>query len=284
MYYLPFYKVNPSGNMTVLLEGLHLPLAQKHVLASEAMAMHHLHAEQVGFIDVSEGVLGMAGNEFCVNATRSLGLVMALKAGVTQTGSWQGSVLCGGFAEPLTIKVHKDNPAHAGYEVVLRIPFESLPLMEELATGVVIVHMDGISHMLIDSTIYPFSVAHWQAEAAAMREKFALQSTHALGCIWWNFTNKKASCASVSRDYTYLEAHPVVRIASPLSECYENACGSGTLALALWLYAHGGKKSFWVEQPGGALNVRINDSQRLVADIGGLVHMVAEGRAFFAKR
>ncbi len=282
---LPFYKVSPSGNTTILLEGLHLSTEQMLDISSKALCPTHLGGEQVGFVDVQKGILRMAGGEFCGNATRALGLLMATQGGCLEPGcSWQGCISTSGFDQPLhvTVKMPEVDNIRHGHDVSLHIPVTTPPLMRELAKGIVLVSLPGISHLLIDAEIYPFSEKHWQENAHDLRKKFALEHFPAVGCLWWQAIKGPHSqhllCA--------LDMHPVVLVKNPYTLYYENACGSGTLALGLWLQRHSGKEEFYVRQPGGYLSLSLHKAplpqEGLTAILGGPVHLVAQGQTYFS--
>ncbi len=284
MHSVPFYKVSPSGNMTILLEECDYTLQSSHEIASEVLSSQHLGGEQTAFVQVKKGILRMAGGEFCCNATRALGLVMALQQEHLQPGGqWQGRIQTSGFKESLDVVVKMpevDQIGH-GHDVSLYIPINTPPTMRELAKGVVLVSLPGISHLLIDADLYPFSPQHWQENAQAFRQKFDLEQVPAVGCLWWHTIKGPQSqhllCA--------LHMHPVVLVKNPYSLYYENACGSGTLALGLWLQKHSGKEEFYVRQPGGYLSVSFRkNGAGLMAALGGPVHLVARGEALFAIR
>ncbi len=283
MYTLPFYKINPSGNMTTLLEGLHLSSDKLQHIAEQAIATQHLGCEQVGFVDVEKGILHMAGGEFCVNATRSLALLMCLAQRQCQKpGSvWQGRIYTAGFDQGIQVTVKNpevDQVGH-GHDVSLHMPVPSLPPMKELAKGIVLVTLPGIDHLLIDAEIYPFQPKHWKSLAAELRQQWHLEHRPAVGCIWWSPVVSTTSQHLLCK----VHMHPVVRVLSPFTECYENSCGSGTLALGLWLYKNSGKQQFFMQQPGGYLSLvyRPHAEHNTVAVLGGPVHVVAQGQAFF---
>ncbi len=283
MYTIPFYKINPSGNMTVLFEGTHFSQEEQLFFTQQAISSQHLHCEQVGFVDTAKGILRMAGGEFCVNATRSLGLTMALQA--TQhnlSHEWKGQVLTSGMQEPLTVEVKKPeiDTLRYGYDVTLHIPVPTLPPMQEVSKGLVLVTLDGISHLLIDAEIYPFCAETWQESARAFRQQLGIDHLPAVGCIWWSPIVNQHSQHKVCK----MRMHPVVRIQHPYTECYENSCGSGTLALGLWLLKTTPQRICFVQQPGGYLSLEFQEHGYMrYALLGGPVHMCAQGQAFFAK-
>ncbi len=270
--------------MTILLEDRQFSREQKHIIAEQVLNINHLHAEQVGFIDIQNKKLDMAGGEFCINATRAFALILAEYAGTeNNTLPWEATVQASGCHTPLSLEIlHGQHGLSGAKNVQVYLPFEQFPSMQLLENGVVLVHMEGIKHLLIDENIYPFTAKHWKEAALHMRQKFQLEEENALGCIWWNLLDKKQNILHNEADNVIqLLAHPVVRIATPLTECYENACGSGSLALAFWLHHQSGNNHFCVHQPGGHLTVNIVKNTNIVACVGGSVSLVAKGQAFF---
>ncbi len=288
--------------MTLLFDGIHYSLEQRQNIARESLALQHLGGEQVGFIDRKKGALYMAGGEFCLNATRCLGLILAQDAGLDtaisktkDTATWQGTVHTSGLQEAVFLRVKKHTQeGKAIYSVAATLPPMHIPPIKNLAQGIVSVHVPGITHMLIDATQHSFSPQHWQKDAAVLRHTYGLEQENAVGCLWWTQESTSSQAFATSEylylnddsvsteDTFFLQAHPVVAVKNPPTECYERACGSGVLALALMHYAQGKQKKFFVHQPGGILSVTMQHSMSGVqATIDGLVHLVAQGQAFF---
>ena len=108
MPFLPFAKVIPGGNATILLDNAGLSPRALAAVAPELMGEHHLQAEQVGQISrLPEGStpaqpplstqfathhLQMMGNEFCVNATRAAAAYMAYCGEMTPVPVSPGTV------------------------------------------------------------------------------------------------------------------------------------------------------------------------------------------------
>ncbi len=293
MQSIPFYKVHPSGNMTCLLEGMELSPRQRQHIAAQVLQKNHIDGEQAGFIDIGQGILHMAGGEFCINATRALGLLMAQAAGCTEAGhSWQGEARVSGVDVPLYMEVSKVQ-AHMPHEVTLHMPLAPLPLLQEVAPGLVVVRMPGITHVLLDAHLHPFPVHDWSPYCAALRQRLHLEEELAVGCIWWkDIENIGKIGANAAAPMQALRIDPIVVVKNPPVECYENACGSGTLAVTLWLYTQKNQHSFVVQQPGGYLTVHfqpplsktteVSANSELFARIGGPVYVVAEGTAYFS--
>ncbi len=264
-----FYKISPSGNTTLLFEGLHYTQEEKNIMASTALKSTHLGGEQAGFIDIKQGILHMAGGEFCANATRSLALLMAMQHALQPKQTWRGQIKTSGFSEILSVKVQCLE--NGTYDVTLYLPLSHIPKPQILAEGKVLMALPGIDHLLIDASLHPFEPQHWQAHAQNMRKIHALEQGNAVGCIWWE---KQLH----AQDFTI---HPVVMVPDPYTECYENACGSGTMALALYLYSVTQQKEYIVQQPGGFLSINIEkNANNTLVGIGGMVSLVAKGQTF----
>ncbi len=280
MYSLPFYKINPSGNMTLLFEGLDYTKAEQCLFATQGLI--NLGGEQAGFIDIAKGILHMAGGEFCINATRSLGLLMARAAGWHSPHlDFECMIKVSGFNEPLFLQARLiDGNTHI-YNIALTVPLDSKPAMRKLDKGIYIVSLPGISHVLIHELHHPFSASTWDKDSAHIRKKYDLEQENAVGCIWWHEAQKQEhEC----QDMPYpLHMHPIVWVKEPRALHYENSCGSGTLVLGLWHYARNAHKTFIMHQPGGHLTLDLQeDIQGLKGIIGGPVHIVAEGTAYLS--
>ncbi len=298
MHNIPFYKISPSGNMTVLFEGLQYNKQERSHFATQGLLPSHIGGEQAGFIDIKSGVLQMAGGEFCINATRSLALLMALEEKFNMHDTpktpdnitiWQGKVQSSGFDFPLLAHVQQSfihTQSHCSklskaYDVALHIPLMHLPTMQNLDQGITLVCLPGISHLLIDEEHFPFNINNWQVDAKIIREKYNLEREAAIGCIWWHEVSQKKLSKSKQNSYEIF-MHPIVLVQNPFAEHYENACGSGALALGLWHYAKHRRMHFTMQQPGGYLTLSIQeDIDKLETIIGGPVNVVAQGIANF---
>lgn len=79
MIELSFWKISPGGNTTILITSPSLPVSARPGIAARLMSSLHLHAEQVGFVDLGATIprIDMMGGEFCGNACRSLAAMLA---------------------------------------------------------------------------------------------------------------------------------------------------------------------------------------------------------------
>ena len=284
---LPFYKFCPGGNPTLLFT-VCPPEEQQAAIAAECLHPLHLYAEQAGFVHPSEPSLRMAGGEFCLNATRCLGLLLALEERLPpvarddcgQILEWQGPARVSGLTEAVTLSVRRQEE---DYHVWAHLPLSADIHPQALAPGVALVHLPGISHLLLDAR-HPFPAAHWAEECDTLRARFGLADKEAVGCVWWEDLGQDPAGQRV------LRAHPVVTVRQPFSQCYESSCGSGALALALFLHspdhASDGGAVFSILQPSRMpLEVRLcSQAGGLMAQVGGPVWVTAQGTAFVRGR
>lgn len=263
---LRFYKAVPGGNPTILVLDP-VPPAERAPLSLVLMGPGHLQAEQVGFLDLGADPvrLDMMGGEFCGNACRAAAAVMA-REGVGLApcaGGLCGELSVSGAPGPVGLRVMGE-----GGDCWAEMPLPPVlgeGVMEPEA-GVGLVRLPGITHLCLDEECHPFPADFAQA-TADLRARFGLDG-EAVGCIWYR---QGEPCA----------IKPVVWVRSTDSTHFETGCGSGSLALAMWL-GRGQKipTGLTVLQPsGGVVGVRFEgDGPR--AWIHGPVALVARGEAF----
>ncbi len=299
-YSLPFYKLYPGGNPTVLLpEGQHLPAAsgpeqriQRAAIANALMKTGHLAAEQVGFVDFagSPPHLEMMGGEFCVNACRSAALVFALsgllpikrQAPDGTPLAWAGNISASGSERPLAVKVAAQfdadptpgtPPDLKNYTAAVAVPLPETAAgatpfpLETIAPGATLVRVPGIAHLLLDMAEHPLP-QEWQAAAVSWRQRCGLDNEEAVGVVWHNREGSgETRCI-----------HPAVWVRDTDSLVMETACGSGSLALALMALRDEGTTALSVLQSSGeTLQVHVTKD---AAWIDGLVRVMAQGMAY----
>lgn len=275
---LTFFKCSPGGNPTLLLLDTGLLPRQQEQVADILLNPLHLFAEQVGFITLESPSLRMAGGEFCVNATRSLGAVLALRGLLhpRPDGMLCCTVQVSGMDSPVQLEV--EAPAHARQrilQVAALVPVPPAVSCQPLASGIVLVRLPGIAHVLIDADEHPFS-RHWQEDAARIRQRFALEQHDAVGCIWWQKQGES------------LYMHPIVWVRTLQSACYESSCGSGAMACALMLQSvtlcplHKKDSHYTIMQPSGtALTLSCVQQEHFSSmRINGPVNVLAEGTVY----
>lgn len=285
---LPFYKLSPGGNPTILVHDNALftgprNAARRTAIARDLMDMDHIGAEQVGFLDTSREMphMEMMGGEFCCNATRSAGLVFALLdllpvvsrepdvcEGTITTSGADGAVRL----RVTTLPVDSGHSPATARDVAVAIP---LPAPSPAASGPVLdcspgetlVRLPGIVHLLLDTDRHPLP-ENPLAAAAATRAACSLDNEEAAGVIW------HAACPDTPGMRRIL---PVVHVRATGSSVAETACGSGSLALALALARNGGNP-FVIRQPSGHdITIRLEPS---LAWVSGTVLLRGQGTAY----
>lgn len=156
--------------------------------------------------------------------------------------------------------------------------------MQQLGEGAIVVHLPGISHVLLDAAVH--AVPQMPAQyTAAWRSRAGLENCEASGVIWY------MPCANG------FAIVPVVYVRDTNTEHAETACGSGSLALGLVLQHKGlvpqGAAISIIQPSGEALLVQFFDAAQETAGnatgaggacchayVAGAVQLVAEGTAY----
>lgn len=269
---LSFTKWSPSGNTTLLFPADAVPGAQQAATAAQALTPHLLGGEQAGFCQLRERRLRMAGGEFCVNATRAFGALLALeeaRASRQEEGArhdapreYVFSVQVSGWQGPVGVRVRGGLPE---WHVAADLELPACPVQQP-APGVTLVRLPGIAHLLLDERhVFP---EDFLAASALLRREYELAALPASGVVWWRQVQHQ------------LEMFPVVHVRDAGTTCLENACGSGALALGLRLCPAGARRVFTILQPGGEpLTVTVDRQDgAMQATVEGPVRLVAEGR------
>ena len=286
---LTFSKWSPGGNTTLLFPDAGQRPAEQARLASLALDSSMLGGEQAGFVNLSQHKLRMAGGEFCVNASRAVGALLAYTA--QYSGPEQGvldgiaprseqkteaaapaehpvrldEIQVSGWQTPVRLRTRGSAPLWQ-VEALLRLPEYSITTIEK---GAHLVRLPGICHLLLGGATHPLP-DDCHAVAAQLRQQHGLEAEPAAGIIWWR------ECQGL------LDMLPLVHVRDAGTTFLENACGSGALALALCLARAGTRRSFSIMQPGGsALDVRLFAESGLdMAGIDGPVALVARGQVW----
>ncbi|MGI6697202.1 MAG: hypothetical protein GX918_00660 [Clostridiales bacterium] len=250
-----FIKTSPAQNTTVLITSL-CPQSYYLRIAEIAMRYEFLNAEQVGFIvppSKKESTLGleMAGGEFCGNATLSAAAYAVYK------GLAEGEVFSidvSGTAGPIRCKVQKLDDHRYNTSCIMpsakRIQELKLRLENKTIIGQVI-ELDGISHFVFPEqegfTEYP-------DVAAALKQ---LVDADAIGII--PFKTLKNDTYSIK---------PFVHVKKVNTNVFERGCGSGSLALGMYLNkVFGMSKRIEVVQPGGVIGVEMGSEYSISTDV-----------------
>ena len=206
-------RANPAGNITLyVLEPVEK--AERPGIAAKLMAMEDFAAEQVGFVceprDGFDGHMEMAGGEFCGNASRAYGMLIAKNRGLT------------GEAH-LTLEVSgSDRPVGVDLNVSAGTARAAMPLPRVAGKASV----DGAEGVLVDLGGIVHFVTHGAPDAAVMdriepvinapREQGGFAGVEAYGVIFLHDGRMT----------------PLVKVPAAGSLVWEGSCGSGSLAAA----------------------------------------------------
>lgn len=220
---LPFWKMCPGGNTTILITKPELSHSQHAAVAAKLMDSLHLYAEQVGYVNphTTPPRIDMMGGEFCGNACRSFAAQLVLMG-----APYEGVLNSSGVELPIEYRVErKSDGLHASIRMPLKEHPQSIPShIPAYAKGAWIIHLQGISHLLLDIADHPLpEEAARKAYAHRILSEHHLLEQAAAGCIWYTHTSSETSIV------------PFVYVRDTNTLHAETACGSGSLALALHL-------------------------------------------------
>ena len=242
---------NPAGNITIFVK---TPFERKDYqkVASQLLAMEELAGEQVAFVtgqnpmsdiapeQMADGSMEMCGLEFCGNASRSFGILLAKEAG--DTGTVYKTVDVSGCDEPLIVEADMET-----MRAKIKMP---LPVSCEKKQECTIVDFGGILHIIVE-------------DLPAEREVFDMMKDRvyeqldppAMGVMFWDTVKKQLA--------------PVVYVKDVDSVYFEGSCGSGTTAVAA-AFAQGkedGIHSWTIPQPAGIIDATVEVRGGALANI-----------------
>ena len=193
---LKVLRADPAGNITLFVLS---PVDREDypAVASRLMALPKYGAEQVAFIH--DGRMDMEAGEFCGNASRAYGMLVARQQGIT--GEVQVAV--SGCDHPLSVLVTDDA---ASCEMPLPLWVRQVDVKGNNYT---LVHLGGIAHLIAEN-MAPSEAFFTEAEPI-FRE---MEELEAYGVIFLDGENMK----------------PLVKVPATNTLFWEGSCGSGTLA------------------------------------------------------
>ena len=251
---------NPAGNKTIFVHD-RFERADYAKVAEQLLGLKEYAAEQVSFIlQVPEcgrahGKMEMCGLEFCGNATRTFGLMVARELGISGTG--KVFIDAGGADEILTVEVNTDTnytrvkmPAYidikrfnlselfdeASAEKSLK-PGETEAAQNARLKNVKAVDFGGILHFIIPDV--PATPGNFQRVKDFV---YGRLNPPAMGAMFYD-TKKKTLT-------------PVVYVKDVDSTYFEGSCASGTAACAVALSGENpdGDYIFTFPQPAGTID------------------------------
>lgn len=242
---------DPAGNLTLFV--LDQVLAPQRASLAAALMRQDPAVEQVAFAVPprmgGDGRIEMMGGEFCGNACRAYGLLLA-----RQRGGMPARLLVEVSGAPAPVPVEAD-PGARRSSAAMPLP-RRLFAREVGGVSGVLAEFDGISHLVLPVSFDP----------ALLRQGQAL--LEATGADAWGVLFLDG-----------LSMTPVVTVRSTGTTVFEGSCGSGSVAAAcaLSLGKADGWHRFALRQPRGTIEaaVRLDGGRAMEGSIGGAVSVGA---------
>ena len=233
------YKIlNPGGNKTALVIGDEYSIEEKKTINNEILN-DNKDVEQVAFISKTEKKLDMAGGEFCINATRcAIYEYLNEKNGKIKMSS-SGKKLLGGIKDKKEVYVEIPINKRKNEIIVQKSNYN-------------IINLDGIVLMIfneIDSKKY-INMLKKNENDAKIKLKSIMNEIK---------TKEKAIGVILLEKLNITKIHPIIWVKDINTIYYETACGSGSLAGAIYLNNITGITKFKILQPSNyVINVELN--------------------------
>ena len=237
-------RADPAGNITIFVMNPPDGKRERAEIAEALIADPDLKAEQVGFVISPKNPgdlwqLEMAGGEFCGNASRSLGLLAALKSGLS--GRHTITIKTSGITKPVPVFI--DTGAQTA-EIVIPGPLTQTEItLNEKCYPVY--GFEGITHIIGENTEGNERLAlSLFRNFDESRRKEGCIPCDALGVMFYD-TKKN-----------FMRPVVWVRGTAPV---FESSCGSGSAALGVWAVRNSDNTDtrFDFDQPGGTITVRV---------------------------
>ena len=210
---------NPAGNITALVLADEYNLEQKRIINSRIMEKES-KVEQVGFLSLRDRRLTMAGGEFCGNATRCAALYYIEK---------QQSMELEINNNKIEVGINKKQ------EVWCEIPIQGYRI-EKIEENIYKIILKGIT-ILVVKEIENFN--NLKEIAINLIKKYKLDDD-AIGVMF------------VDKIENIIKIYPIVWVKEIDTLFFENACGSGTIAVTmLESMLENASKEYEVIQPSG---------------------------------
>ncbi|MFA6250947.1 MAG: hypothetical protein WC686_05655 [Candidatus Shapirobacteria bacterium] len=215
--------ISASGNPTAIVYGQFLP-SQKNKITSAIFARNKL-VEQVGFIYQKSGQVyfDMMGGEFCVNGCRSAAFsLLKFKPGIT-------SFKASGTAKTITAQISTD------FQSSIKLPCSPVPKNFS--------YQPFFSITLFGSKIFVIPKLGNQILATRILNSLSCEKYPGIGIMFFR------ACQSE------ILLNPYFYVPQTKTFINETACGSGSLAVALYLkyFKNISQSIYSIRQPSGLL-------------------------------
>lgn len=249
---LRIVRAYPAGNITIFVLD-EVPQEKRAEIAKEILAKKELAAEQVAF-RTGKNRIDMAGGEFCGNASRSFGMLLARERGIR--GRAEMEIEISGCDEKVRVYVDTESLEAAA----------EMPLPKSVSDRYVgnvrgtLVNLGGIAHFVTDEAE---ASLEFFGKAESLFDEFP--GIEAYGVIFVEKNGRRI--------------RPLIRVPAADSLVWEGSCGSGSIACAVARsIGHEGKYSENYIQPEGEITATVTRRNGKVenARIGGRIALEPE--------
>lgn len=234
------YKIlNPGGNKTAIVIGNQYTQSEKMQINNKILK-ENLDVEQVGFISQNENRLEMAGGEFCINATRcAIWQYLKGKEGeIELTVSGYKNKIKGGISQ---------KSVYANLEINKKID-----RIINICGIFNLINLDGILLAVVDeenSKKYIKSLK--ENEEKTKKELKEIMKSF--------YTEENAvGIILLEKEKNKIKINPIIWVKTIDTLYYETACGTGSLATAIYKkYTEGINKIEIVQPSGYSININL---------------------------
>ena len=244
-------RADPSGNITLFVLDP-VGASERPAVAQKLMEKMNAGIEQVGFAcpprEGADGRLEMAGGEFCGNATRAFGALLARQAG--RSGDARMRVEVSGCDRMVYVDANLDTGTACAE---MPLPKLVRKIDEDGVCGT-LVHLGGIAHLVMEG-VEPSEV-YWERAEPIFAQ---FPDLDAYGVIFLNGGRMT----------------PLVKVPAAHTLFWEGSCGSGTVAAAV-AQSEGTTDGVFVrsyKQPAGTIEATVTRrrDELTATSIGGTV-------------
>ena len=227
-------RADPAGNITLFVLDP-VEREKRAGIAAKLMAVPEWKAEQVAFLCAprqgGDGRMEMMGGEFCGNAARAYGMMVARQRG----GAEQVRIETSGVGQPVQVNV---DLAAGTARAEMPLPLAVRSVEVDGRSGVV-VNLGGIAHLVVEGE--EPSLEFFEKAEEVFR---GVRGLGAYGVIFLESARGRLT--------------PLVKVPATGTLIWEGSCGSGSLAAAIaQSQGRDGEFSAVYRQPAGTVEVTV---------------------------
>ncbi|AOY74584.1 hypothetical protein [Clostridium formicaceticum] len=268
-----FIKVNPTENMTILVESHH-KRKNYHLIASRVMAYDNVFAEQVGFIESPESEMAsarlqMTAGEFCSNAAMSLAAVLAWKKNLQPKNLMKVPLEVSGTKHLMNCQVKAQQNSYL-CKIDMPLP-RSINKKKISCNGliipIIILKYQGVVHAIVEVKQFDNSIK--EIAQIIIKSPELWEGEGVVGLLLYRKSSN--------------EMKPLVYIPKTEDMIWERGCGLGSASLGAYVAKETeGEVYLEIKQPGGIIEVWAECQKGIITNltIQGHVKIAAVGTAF----